>query len=31
MLATHGAEPDEADNDVVSHRHSPLLAFDQHR
>ena len=25
-LATHGAEPDEADNNVAGHRHSPLLS-----
>jgi hypothetical protein len=24
-LATHGAEPDEADDNVIGHRHSPLL------
>ena len=25
-LATHGAEPDEADDNVIRHRHSPLLS-----
>src|SRR5436305_12005021 len=29
-LATHGAEPDEADDNVIAHRHSPLLRSEEH-